>query len=332
MQPNVKKPNILIISSTTDLTADLVVLELKKLGLSFYRLNVDSFPDKLQINISTLSLVSLNDLSRVRTISLEKVSCVYFRPHNQPTPDPEIKNKKTKQFIIEQSELLIEWLEDALSQAYWINSPRQMRLSRSKILQLKIAEKIGFKTPKTIVSNNPNDIAYFLEMNGPLAMKILQSTIASRALDGFIFTQKILTLNNAQLDSTKYSPTIYQEYIEKDFELRLTVIGTKIISIKIESQQMNDTQIDWRSYEFNNPPKHVKMNIPTAIKKKLVKMNRILGIDYGAYDFIVDKCGNYIFLEVNANGQWGWLQELTKEPISKTLAKFIYEKSKTDQN
>ncbi len=49
-------------------------------------------------------------------------------------------------------------------------------------------------------------------------------------------------------------------------------------------------------------------------------------LNFGCFDFIVDKNGNYIFLECNTNGQWMWLEEEAKLPISAAIAQiFEYE-------
>lgn len=80
---------------------------------------------------------------------------------------------------------------------------------------------------------------------------------------------------------------------------------------------------DWRRYEFGSPPPHTPMKLPEKVQDKLVTMNEKLDIQFGAYDLIYTPKGDYVFLEVNANGQWGWIQELTKMPISSAIADLL---------
>lgn len=47
------------------------------------------------------------------------------------------------------------------------------------------------------------------------------------------------------------------------------------------------------------------------------------GLAYGAIDMIVTPQGKYIFLEVNPSGQYGWIEALTKMPISKAIAETL---------
>jgi D-alanine-D-alanine ligase-like ATP-grasp enzyme len=44
-----------------------------------------------------------------------------------------------------------------------------------------------------------------------------------------------------------------------------------------------------------------------------------LGLAYGALDFIVDPDEHWHFLEVNPNGQWGWIELATDLPIAHTI-------------
>mgnify|MGYP000623536185 CR=1 FL=1 len=48
-----------------------------------------------------------------------------------------------------------------------------------------------------------------------------------------------------------------------------------------------------------------------------------LGLEFGALDFVVDGDGNYLFLEVNPNGQWLWLEDFLGFPISERIAEWL---------
>ena len=48
-----------------------------------------------------------------------------------------------------------------------------------------------------------------------------------------------------------------------------------------------------------------------------------LGLCFGAIDMILTPKNEYVFLEVNPNGQWGWIEELTRVPISSAVANLL---------
>ncbi len=43
------------------------------------------------------------------------------------------------------------------------------------------------------------------------------------------------------------------------------------------------------------------------------------GIKFGAFDFILTPDNQLVFLEINPNGQWYWIEKLTGLPITDKL-------------
>ena len=46
-------------------------------------------------------------------------------------------------------------------------------------------------------------------------------------------------------------------------------------------------------------------------------------LNFGACDLIRTPEDEFVFLEINPNGRWWWIQELTKMNIAKDIAKFL---------
>lgn len=318
---------VLFICGKTDLTADLVLLELRKRGIKVIRLNVEDFPHSLRISSQLTPnhkswLVDFSG-SINKSLSQVKIKSVYYRPHNNPRPSSKIKNSQERNLVIEQSQLVIEWLED-MFKCFWLNSPRAIAKARSKALQLSIAASIGFQSPDTIITNNPKSARdFYRKHKGNIISKLLQATPATRELPGFIFTRRLTREDMRLINQVKYSPVLFQEYIEKKYEIRATVVGRKVFAAKIDSQAMVNTVNDWRQYEFGKPPPHKSIRLPMEIEDRLIRINERLSIKFGAYDLIYTPRGEYVFLEVNANGQWGWIQELTGLPISSAIADIL---------
>lgn len=313
---------VLFICGKTDLTADLVLLELRKRDVEVIRLNVEDFPLNLRIS-AKLTPNYKSWLVDFSGISLEKIRSVYYRPHREPRSSPKIKNPQERNLIIEQSQLVVKWLED-MFKCFWLNSPRAINKARSKALQLSIAANVGFQTPDTLITNNPKSARdFYRKHSGNIVSKLLQATPTTRELPGFIFTRRLTREDMKLINQVKYSPVLFQEYIEKKYEIRATVVGRKVFAARIDSQAMVNTIDDWRRYEFGNPPPHKPIKLPLEIEDRLITMNEKLSIKFGAYDLIYTHRRKYVFLELNANGQWGWVQELTGLPISSTIADLL---------
>ena len=50
---------------------------------------------------------------------------------------------------------------------------------------------------------------------------------------------------------------------------------------------------------------------------------RHMGLNFGAFDFIVDNNGQWWFLECNPNGQWLWMEFAAGLPLSETMARSL---------
>jgi hypothetical protein len=59
----------------------------------------------------------------------------------------------------------------------------------------------------------------------------------------------------AEPDLLRWTPGIYQHYVEKDHELRVTVIGRRLFAIRINSQATARGQVDWREAQRTPPAK-----------------------------------------------------------------------------
>jgi len=133
----------------------------------------------------------------------------------------------------------------------------------------------------------------------------------------------VTVVNEDDLGTANY-PMVLQKYVPKKYEVRVTIAGDRVFSCKINSQDSpnNATRIDWRIYDFENV-KFTAMEIPSDIKEKCIRLTKMLGLKYSAMDFIYDPDGNYWFLEVNPNGLWMWIEQLSGLPISEAIADLL---------
>lgn len=201
----------------------------------------------------------------------------------------------------------------------WLNDPIKMYWAENKIFQLSIAKHVGFKIPKTLISSNPDEILEFIKSCRRSIIKPLNPTVI---LDHVIYTNEVKDKHLDEIENAKYSPSIYQELVNKSYELRITVVGREIFSAKIYSQDDEATAIDWRvkpklnDYSVRMEP----IDIPAKVEQRILELMGNLGLDFGCIDMIVTPENDYIFLEINPNGQWYFVQLRTEQKIAKAIA------------
>jgi glutathione synthase/RimK-type ligase-like ATP-grasp enzyme len=109
-------------------------------------------------------------------------------------------------------------------------------------------------------------------------------------------------------------PCLFQEYIPKRLEYRITVIGDELFAAEIDSQSRDSTTVDWRNWNeggFDIP--YRKADLPSEIAERCLALVRSYGLNFSALDLILTPDDRYVFIENNPNGQFIWVEMLVPE-------------------
>ena len=318
---------ILLITNKTDITTDFIVKVLNRKEIPFYRLNTESIGHSVDVVFNFfLNKYFLVDNSLKLYIDLSKIRSVYFRR-------PEITNSRNKyltegevNFIRSENLFTLEGLYRILDKAYWLNNVYNIRNAENKIYQLMLAKSIGLCIPNSLISNNSSVAKTFFESNKSLCIikPIKSGLIEGSEEEGVIFTNKVI-LNKDNLQRVEPCPIYLQNHISKKGDIRVTVVENELYAAFIDSQGKEESKVDWR--KSIEPLKHSKIMLPEDIATKSLLLTKKLKLNFAAIDFILDKENNYIFLEINPNGQWAWIEKQLNYPISDKIASIIIEKS-----
>jgi len=258
------------------------------------------------------------DLSS-RVLGENNYKSVWFRR----TKRPEIPNlkKEERTYVLAETESLLKNIFLSITPSKWLSYPMFVYEAENKILQLKTARELGFKIPKTLITNSKEELKKFFKLcRGNVIIKPLsEGKVLYENEAKFIFTNKINEKIIDNIDNYDLTPCIYQENILKDHELRVTVVDKDAFSAAVYSQEDSMTANDWRK---KNIQFH-KTEIPSYLKNMCVSLIRKLNIKFGAIDLIKTPSGEYIFLEVNPNGQWAWIEAQTGLEISEAIIDYL---------
>lgn len=227
-----------------------------------------------------------------------------------------------RSFINKQFYSMREALWSVFRDKKWINDPWAMYRAENKIYQLKIASDY-FSVPDTIVTSNPEYVREFYDKHsGDIIIKILET---APILNHIIYTNKITDEYINKIDSVKLSPSIFQTIIPKAYELRITVVENKLFAAKIDSQKDSKTALDWRRKPKLNDFE-VGMEIielPPVLEKDILLFMKKMSLQFGCIDMIVTPEEKYVFLEINPNGQWYFVQLKTHVNIAKAIVDLL---------
>jgi glutathione synthase/RimK-type ligase-like ATP-grasp enzyme len=192
----------------------------------------------------------------------------------------------------------------------------------SKEEQLRMAAKHGLKIPATCITNSPERVRKFIkEQNGPVITKMQSSFAVYREDDEYVvFTNEITEDHLADIDNLTLCPMTFQQKLPKQLELRVTIVGRKVFAFSIDSQRVSNAQTDWRKEGVAMIDDWQPFELPSSIEEKLLAFMDDYKVNYGAIDLILTPDDEYYFLEINAAGEYFWLDKLNDNAISKQLA------------
>lgn len=236
------------------------------------------------------------------------------------------EDEKTNKFMLEEAAGFLQFLRFYLRDIYSIGSIVHDKPASSKMLQLSVARNLGLKIPDTVFANTKKDILQILHSHEDISLKPIDAS-AFFTDDGFeyvFYSSKAKSNDIAEKPDEVFKQTVcfLQNYVEKKYELRITVCNQDVVACKIDSQSLDDDKgrIDWRQgYDYGL--KQEIVDIPDEIKALCTTFLQKMHLNFGCFDFIVTPDGEYVFLECNPNGQWLWIELETGFDISKIIAK-----------
>jgi hypothetical protein len=193
----------------------------------------------------------------------------------------------------------------------WMNHPSRNVAASRKLEQLTIAEALGFRVPNTLATQEPAALREFYEQHGGMLIaKPLSTGYVERPeedCDTLIYTNRVLESHLASLADLENCPTLFQHFIQKQYDVRITVVDEDMHAIELQAPDSSGGQrCDIRrnnmsdvSYQEASVPPDVGSNDPQA--------HEALCLRFGAIDMAVTTEGEWIFFEINPNGQWAWL-------------------------
>ncbi len=321
---------VLLITNRQDYTADFVVLELRRRKVEYVRLNTEDIP--VRVKMSWLSATPLNSYIDVlgKRLSLSAITAIWYRRPVPPVPSSDLVDLPERQFAIRESQAAFIGALRSID-CQWISHPDALHAASFKIVQLQYARQLGFEVPSTLVTNVPNIAQEFLiDLDGNSIYKTLaMGRIQLPDGQGIIFTNRVGTESGAFLRTVEYAPCQFQEFVPKAYDVRVTVIGNRVFAVAIHSQRSIGAQIDWRRGASGELP-HEIIDLPEDIESKCEALVSMFGLKFGAIDLVLTPDDRFLFLEINGNGQWAWLEQLTGLPLAATLVETLTQ-SKAEQ-
>lgn len=204
-----------------------------------------------------------------------------------------------------------------LIDGHWMNPPLADERAGRKAWQLRVAAECGLTIPRTLISSDPDRARAFI-----LGLKAERAIFKTFSATHEIWRETRLVGESelAMLDSLRFGPVIFQEYVPGDADLRITAVGDALYTAAIHAA---DTDYP---YDFRMSLGQARVepaDLPVDVAARLRRLLDRLGLVYGAIDMRLRRDGTYVFLEVNTAGEFLFIEERTGQPISRAVADWL---------
>jgi hypothetical protein len=313
---------LLILTSTTDLAADYLIIDLIKQGLPYFRLNAEELADADYTFALDRSSVCREMTVASRTLVLSGIDAVWYRRAMLPNSDPRLSGGE-RAFVAGELRHLVTGLV-MNPEVNWVNPIDKVYVAEHKLYQLQVARRLGFRVPRTIVSRDSVTLQHFAAANlsGTICKPIFHGLFFDNDARYSIYTRRVTpeTLNDADV---AVCPVLLQEEIPRKADVRATFIGSQCFVADIQG---GETLVDWR-----DPQASVRYSV-SSLSDEVMKCCRAmlveLGLIYGAFDFLRTPDDDLVFLEINPTGEWAWLEDRLGFPMRDAFIELFFGRQK----
>lgn len=319
--PHDSQNKILIISHEFDPHVDFMVALLEEVGIPCIRWPTSFFPLKSSVSLE-IADGQLDGLLEIqgKTVALSEIRSVWYRQGFSSVVSVTLSANEQR-FAEREANAAFSGVMRLLD-SFWVNHPDKVRVASCKASQLGVAQELGFTVPKTLITNDPDKVReFFAKCDGQIVYKAFLSGFVPMA-EKVCFTSPVLKEHLDKIDLIQTSSGIFQQNISKRVDLRITVIGRRVFAVEIHSQEHERSRQDWRASNVETM-RHCEHELPSQIENRCLRLLEHFGLAFGAIDMILTPDGQYVFLENNPTGQFGWVEGRTGLPLTAALAEML---------
>lgn len=227
-------------------------------------------------------------------------------------------NKSYSRYINKEMWSLSEFVSIFLETNTKINRKQDNLINKLNVLN--VAKEVGLQIPNTIITSNKSVVLTFIQQHKTIISKAIDNSFYSDVDYTFTHKTQIITQNEIETMEAHFHPMLFQNYIQKLFEIRCFFLNGDIYSSAIFSQNDPLTTIDFRNYNMVKPNRIIPHQLPIIVKDKITLLMNLLNLQSASIDLIYSDNKEYVFLEANPVGNFDFCSTPCNYKIEKKLA------------
>jgi hypothetical protein len=234
------------------------------------------------------------------------VGVVWYRKVTFPMTSDAVES-----FVSQEMQGLFDSILAGYADCRWVNPRTRLAGARPKISQLQRARDLGFRIPDTLVTTNVDALKQFADRHrGQIVAKPIQAQVIGSGEDALIVGTRHLTPKYFE-SAVSACPCYAQERLLLKSEIRVVAFGSQLYSFRLTAKEKADDLKQLKLCQID----HTRCELDEGTSRKVHSLMSFYGLEFGAIDLAVTDEEDPIFLELNPNGQWLWLQYMTGENL-----------------
>ena len=316
--------SILIVTHSNDNDSVALVAEaIARKGGHVIRFDTDRYPTDVRLTAyyGASGDERLTLTNEEGEFDLREVTAVWHRRLNFGAQVPAGLDKQLRHASLGEARAAADGMLASLK-TFRMDHVRHIRHAENKQLQLQVARELGLQTPHTLTTNDPAAVRAFANScEGGMVTKMLSSfAIYEEGKELVVFTNPVKSQDLEDLSGLSLCPATFQELLPKSLEIRVTVVGQRVMSASIDSQVSARATHDWRRDGLRMLENWRPYQLPLEVEEKILRLMDYFSLNYGAIDIILTPDNEHVFLELNPGGEFFWLERAPGLPISDAIA------------
>jgi hypothetical protein len=255
-----------------------------------------------------------------RTVHLDRVGAVLWRWGGRLPGHPAIEEPDQRAWAArEDTEAALGVLRSL--PAYWMSHPdRLAAIEGGKPLQLRDAVQAGLVVPATLIASHGAAVTRWMDPRAPHIYKAFRAPYRPKTGEaGWVLATRV----HGELPEELCAASTFQALVSGT-PIRVTVIGEQVFAVAVTDVSYD---VDWRPQQTEAVLKPVE--VPEPVQAAIGALMARWGLTYGTLDFIATGSGEWVFLEINPTGAYGFVEEATGLPLTRTIAETLIRGGRT---
>ncbi|HEX4721593.1 MAG TPA: hypothetical protein VH333_03705 [Pseudonocardiaceae bacterium] len=307
------EPCVLVLARSADMEMNALSIALAGLGVRMARIDVDRC---LDVSLTVYPDAPLIELDRWVLRPL-----LVWRRHFELAALPVDPGTLYGAYVADQWRSVADWITNRADWAQ-VNSLATGR-QPDRMTQLTDAAMFGLRTPRTVVTTRP---ARHRPGGGACVVKTSGRHLVepSSGVQHGLFPRPLDPRNGS--GAPEPAPVLVQQYLHSDYELRVFVVGERLIGYRVDKLDPAQLWVDPDAVDVR------AVEVPPTLAATLLALTRFWRLDVAAFDLLMTD-DVPVFLEVNINCDWRWFERRSAEstgtdaaPVSLAVATWVAER------